>query len=358
MTYTKMIGFALIASIFVYSACQKSEPAQEPSKEPTKTEQPTPKEEPQADPKEGEKPKDNPEDNKQPEDDKPVDKPEDNKKPENDKPVDNPEDNKKPEDDKPVDTPEDNKKPEDDKPEEKPEEPKKPEQPNNPSPTPEKVKSTVLLVDYTGQYCHNCYTASKVLQSTQRNYNGLVVGVAMHGLESYSPQLFHPTAGAYHNHFLPKRGVPNNVFNNRPKASEGLDDMINKADIINTTASCTVNGESVSIKVSTAYRQGQEKQLEGKKLNLLFWITEDNVIATQKNSSEVYLNDYRHDDVFRGTLGNDLWGSKYSVGSAFDKSYSLPQGLKDKANGHLIILIIDDSTKEVYDVTSLPLIAK
>lgn len=338
MNYSRIMSFALLACSLLYSGCQRSEPTSQNNDEKKKTEEVQKTEE--------EKPKD------QPKGDNPQEQPEDNKNPEGNKPQEQPEDNKSPEGDKPKEQPEDNKSPEGDKPKEQPEPPKE-------DTSPEYVKSNVLLIDFTGQYCHNCYQAANALNSTVEGSQGFIIGVAMHGYETMGGNLFHPTAELYHKHFLPARGVPNYVFNNIPQNKLGTDEMIKKADVINAKISSRlISNQKLEFEFSSVYRRGQEKTLAGKSLNLLFWVTEDNVIASQKNITGEMISNYKHNHVFRGVLGSDTWGRSYTVGSAHKGSYELPQSLGNKANAHLIALIIDSNTKEVYDVMSVPLLGQ
>lgn len=338
MNYSRIMSFALLACSLLYSGCQRSEPTSQNNDEKKKTEEVQKTEE--------EKPKD------QPKGDNPQEQPEDNKSPESDKPQDQPEDNKNPEGNKPQEQPEDNKSPEGDKPKEQPEPPKE-------DTSPEYVKSNVLLIDFTGQYCHNCYQAANALNFTVEGSQGFIIGVAMHGYEPMGGNLLHPTAKLYHQYFLPKRGVPNNVFNNIPQNKLGTDEMIKKADVINAKISSRlISNQKLEFEFSSVYRRGQEKTLAGKSLNLLFWVTEDNVIASQKNITGEMISNYKHNHVFRGVLGSDTWGRSYTVGSVHKGSYELPQSLGNKANAHLIALIIDSNTKEVYDVMSVPLLGQ
>lgn len=368
MNYSRIMSFALLACSLLYSGCQRSEPTSQNNDEKKKTEevQKTEEEKPKDQPK-GDNPQEQPEDNKSPEGDKPQDQPEDNKNPEGDKPKEQPKDNKSPEEDKPKEQPEDNKSPEGDKPKEQPEDNKSPEgdkpkeQPEPPKEdtSPEYVKSNVLLIDFTGQYCHNCYQAANALNSTVEGSQGFIIGVAMHGYEPMGGNLLHPTAKLYHKHFLPARGVPNYVFNNIPQNKLGTDEMIKKADVINAKISSRlISNQKLEFEFSSVYRRGQEKTLAGKSLNLLFWVTEDNVIASQRNITGEMISNYKHNHVFRGVLGSDTWGRSYTVGSVHKGSYELPQSLGNKANAHLIALIIDSNTKEVYDVMSVPLLGQ
>lgn len=317
MIYTKQLILAFVACILSAYACTKSEPQPTETPEVTKREQVSPERSP-------EKPKPDTEQ------DRTKDSPKDTPPTEEEKPKDPPADNLPAGPDTPKDTP-------------------------SPSQRSALVEHKYTIADFVGQDCHNCYDQLVALKKDKERQGDKLALVTMHPSDRRSPDLYHPEASAYLDALIGRRSVPQLAFNTLKNNPEGVYDMLDRPDAIALQASLQRSGYEVTLRLSAQQRVGQEARLKGRSLRLLIWVLEDEVIAAQiDEDATTWIHDYKYDGVFRGSL-NGLWGVDFSLGKAYELSYTLPSKLRRLDKSHLLILICDASTHEALDISSLTL---
>lgn len=90
--------------------------------------------------------------------------------------------------------------------------------------------------------------------------------------------------------------------------------------------------------------------INSRKLNVLFWITENNIIGYQANRSQNYV----HNHILRGSL-NGIWGETYILGNKLHLKKDLPYKVQNAANCDLIAIVLDAETKEFLDAVKVKL---
>ncbi|MDY5857731.1 MAG: hypothetical protein SPK09_00670 [Porphyromonas sp.] len=341
MRYTRQITATLMATLLLAYACGKDEPQRQSEPEQPKQEQPA-KEEPK--PKtEEDKPKDPPAETPPAEGDKPKDPPAETPPAEGDKPKDPPAETPPAEGDKPKDPPAETPPAEGDKPK------------DPPADTKHLPRRKLLLVDFTGQRCHNCLVALKGLEAEQQELGDKRVLISMHPFSYYSPELQTQRAREYAS-FGNVSGVPNLRFNN---ATGNLPfgrwrEILEEPDIIDQSVEHRLEGESVRLSIKAKLRPELAEQWRTRQFNILVWVVEDDVLATQVDSNNNVVAGYRHQHLFRGILGENLWGDNFSFDSGFSMLQRLPT-LNDKRKAKLVVLFVDRDTKEALDVSEYAL---
>ena len=311
------------------------------------TEQPGDSEKPETDPEQPtdpEKPTDpeNPEnpDPENPDPETPVDP-----APDPDKPVD-------PDTDKPVD-------PDTDKPVDP-----DPDQPITPDPDdngPEPGKSTSVAYDFTAQYCIYCPNMTRTLEERQKEYPGHYIIITLHSSQYNSPDLYQGEAEAYHKNMIAEgtlqAGYPNNIFNSLGSymTTKDVKEYINSPSLFQLDGLVQMEGNQLTASLKAVVCKGQSHRLQGKDCIVMFWLTENGVIAKQYDTDTPggWNMQYNHKFLFRKAL-NGLWGEAYLPGETYTFSTSLPEGVVAD-NSQVVMLILDKTTKETLAAAEYPL---
>ncbi len=190
----------------------------------------------------------------------------------------------------------------------------------------------ILVEDYTGFKCGNCPEAHELLQGLINNYCDHIVAVSLHvgyfARPSVSPPYnidFRTEAGEEYNEYfgaeaagLPVGMVDRTEFNGsrllNPNAwADAIVSELEKPLLLDVEVHNTYNDTSrkVNIKVDVAALQDLTANLY-----LSVWVTEDSIIAPQKDyrRNPPDILNYVHRHVFRGAV-NSTWGDQIVNGT-------------------------------------------
>ncbi len=245
------------------------------------------------------------------------------------------------------------------------------------------------MEDYTGHSCVNCPRAAKAARNLEALYGEKLIVMSVHvgdfalpapgdGL----PEDFRTQAGTdWDNKFIHTAtgtGLPNGMVNRWgfPTTSNIIGDgawgskissMMTQVPYMSvafqnniyTAADSTVSG-TVKVKVL---------KVNNYKTNLTICITEDSIIAGQKNSVSfgdpslpAFVPNYNHMHLLRGSI-NGSWGSTVFDGTAYNLvgtekptsyTYKIPKSLWKVKNLHLIAFVYDANTYEVLQAEEIP----
>lgn len=218
------------------------------------------------------------------------------------------------------------------------------------------AKSEFLVVKFTGQACMYCYSMSSSLRQDEKDHAPNLILVNMHAIARFSPDLYNEQATTYRAQYVPhKTGIPSVSKNlSRDNDFTWMSNMSALPDFVHATTSATLSGRSVSVRFNSQPYRGREANVQGKNLNLIIWAAENDVRQSQINAEGVWLHEYVHQHVFRGSL-NGLWGEPVSLGQEYSKTFTLPSSLGTATNGELIFVLIDRDTKAMVDVSRVQL---
>ncbi len=199
----------------------------------------------------------------------------------------------------------------------------------------------VLIEELTGVSCPNCPAGSSELQNIITDFEGLVVGVGIHGdfltepVEGHSIYDFRTNvASELESHFAPFLGKPAAVINRVQFPTEdflGIDNIdlwqqyvlaeFNKSSQI--TFEYNIDYDPATRTVTLGLDIFPVVDLPGQ-YALSLMVTEGHIIDAQKNVSEI-IDDYEHEHVLRdmmtATLGDPI-GSNLEQGKAVSKTYT------------------------------------
>lgn len=182
-----------------------------------------------------------------------------------------------------------------------------------------KAERAVLIEDFTGQNCNNCPEAHSVIDLLKEQYGDAVIAVSIHaGSFGVSKDrtlypdyvgLMQPEGNEYNDYFSIK-SWPAGTINRRGGAMEHDKWAAAVRSELSTEAKAAIRVEATlsdgEISISTEI---SPKAAINARLQL--WITEDNIVAFQRDGSN-RIPDYRHDHVFRAAV-NGTWGEDVSL---------------------------------------------
>ena len=214
----------------------------------------------------------------------------------------------------------------------------------------------VLIEDFTGQKCVNCPKAAEAIHEIQQVYGDTaVVAVAIHcgpfafdGTSKYPIGLHTATGDEYWNNWFEStqgqpvakinRGAATNDYGNW--SNEVVAALQQTTDVqINATSTFDEASRKLDITTTTI-------ATAGKKAMLQLWLTEDNIIAMQKDGANT-LGDYQHNHVFRGAV-NGTWGEEFTYTESlitFHHTYTLPADW-DAKNVHIVAFVYNENGVE------------
>ncbi|MCR5312899.1 MAG: Omp28 family outer membrane lipoprotein [Bacteroidaceae bacterium] len=217
---------------------------------------------------------------------------------------------------------------------------------------PANVSKNVLLMDFTGQRCANCPTATEMLESVQQQYGAdTVIVVSIHS----GPLGFKGSNSAVGlatdlgDEYYEKWGIE--------YQPQGVVDYLEKADYITWPAIIRKHLEcetDVQLQIESTYDKVEEKasieveamsidgQVDG---NLQLWIIEDSITALQVMPDGTANAAYIHNSVFRETL-NGSEGEPISLteGETCVKKYNF--NMKENWNADNISVVAFVYTSE------------
>ena len=199
------------------------------------------------------------------------------------------------------------------------------------------AKRNVLLEDFTGQNCSNCPTAHEVVKNLKEQYGDAVVAVAVHatsvfGISEDKPQgLMLPEGDVYLSRWADPGNVslPTGVVNRKGGICDYSDwsTAVRNALAEETSVQLVVEADTVQGQDSIAIRVHLVPGLTAE-AKLQLWITEDSIVARQRNPSGTDRN-YVHNHVYRGAV-NGVGGEVVSMQE--NQFVDLERGIRIKSN--------------------------
>ena len=180
---------------------------------------------------------------------------------------------------------------------------------------------TVLLEEFTGQWCMNCPDGHAVIKALKEQYGDKFIAVSIHAgpdVNSWAEEddqeapyvgLRQPE-GVKYGEMWNVKSFPNGVFNrtgdlvDRKAWATAITSELTKPTDLNISVSAQYDKDSDNISITTTLEPTAD--ISGK---LQLWVVESGINAIQLNGSSYDLT-YIHDDVFRcsvnGTDGEDI----------------------------------------------------
>ena len=231
----------------------------------------------------------------------------------------------------------------------------------------------VLLEDYTGHLCVNCPGAAITAQNLKEQYGDKLVVIAVHAgffataysSGNYTYDFTTPAGTAWDTDFgISAVGNPNGMVNRRkfdntyvisPSGWTGaVGMMVSEAPRLDIQVVNTYNpgDRKLNVTVNTQFLETIDRNLK-----LIVAITEDSIVAPQKNIDPLAgdtpeIIDYVHMHALRGTITN-TWGTAIAAFGTVNPasiSNSFVYTLADNwipANCRVVAFVYDVDTKEV-----------
>lgn len=211
---------------------------------------------------------------------------------------------------------------------------------------------TVLIEDFTGQFCVNCPRAHETMNSLIAQYGEQVIAVSIHAGndvnamdESYGG-LRNADGAAYGEKWnIQQMGFPKGIINRHtaPLNDDAWGKAVSKELETDASAELTVNAKlsAGGSKIDITTNIKPLDNIEGK---LQLWIIENGIIALQQKSDGFDMS-YEHNHVFRGAV-NGLWGEDISLklDSPVTKEHSMAvkTGVWNTANLEVVAFVYND----------------
>lgn len=214
-------------------------------------------------------------------------------------------------------------------------------------------KSNVVAMDFTGMRCPACpWTIERLARQSEELKPNLLV-VAIQVWQYCRDHAYWAEEGDQYRSYRASlvRGYPTVLLNNIEVSGESyrMRQLIEQAPVLESRLTTRRTERNVEIDFrSQATAKGPS--LAEKNLNVLFWVTENNVIGYQSQRS----HDYVHNHLLRGSL-NTLWGESYKLGAELRLQKKLPEKVKVPANCDLIAIVLDADSKEFIDAVKVAL---
>ncbi len=182
------------------------------------------------------------------------------------------------------------------------------------------AKRSILIEDFTGQFCSNCPEAHKVIRDLQAQYDDAVIAVAIHAghfgiAEGSNPNiigLMQPEGNDYATHWGVE-AYPSGLINRTSGLLKHTEwatyarEALSQEAMVDIALDCKVSDDSTRLCINTEIVSNIP--MEGNKLQL--WITESNITTVQQNGGTLDTH-YVHHHVYRASV-NDTWGEEVSI---------------------------------------------
>lgn len=242
----------------------------------------------------------------------------------------------------------------------------------------------ILLEDYSGHACVNCPRAANVAKILEKSYGEEIVVMTVHvgffaepSVSDGLPEDFRTAAGnAWGSKFNIGSNLPQGMINRVGYPSSHIIPDAAWAskisDVIMQLPYVSIEFENNNYTTIDSTLRGNLKikmlKLNNYKLNVQICITEDSIIAPQKNSTSTgdpnqpaFIPYYVHNHLLRGAV-NGSWGEQITqglnynlVGTEIVKPYiyTFPKTNWNVKNCHLIAFVYDAITYEVLQVEEI-----
>lgn len=226
----------------------------------------------------------------------------------------------------------------------------------------------VLLVEFTGYQCLNCPLAAEEAHKLLERYEENLVVVAMHPKQvqlSRHPLLMCPESGIYFEALGGNgaTGLPTGSINMSASLRSYTDwagDFIRSAmtmPALSLALSAVAPAQSsdtlyhATITLSSTTNQPSA-------MRVLLWVTEDDVVAPQKQPDGSVIEDNHHQHVLRAELlSEDGWGEALTLRDTrtIETSFTLPGNVIKAEHCHLVAVVMDEDSREVLNVKQIKL---
>lgn len=240
--------------------------------------------------------------------------------------------------------------------------------------TPPAGDRNVLLEEFTGQDCPNCPEGAREAHRLQETYSGLVV-VGIHAGVFAGRSAFVTDAGnEYWEHFYSdgnQRGYPAAMINRDGNVSTGYQQQwaswVASAVQLPTYYELSLAAvyDEATRSLTVASLLGKSTIQTDESVKLLLLLTENGIVSFQ-NSNGQLIEDYVHDHVLRGAIGDqddepNYWGVDVEVGypeatEVVSQPYVLDEAWVAE-NMNVVGILYDAATYEVLQVEEVPVVA-
>lgn len=179
------------------------------------------------------------------------------------------------------------------------------------------AKRSILIEDFTGQFCSNCPEAHKVISDLQAQYDDAVIAVAIHAghfgiAEGSNPNfvgLMQSEGSTYAAHWGVE-AYPAGVINRTSGLLKHTEwaAYARQALTKDSQVSIDLSAEAVDDSIVVRTELQSATALNAK---LQLWITESNITTVQQNGGTLDLN-YVHHHVYRASV-NGVWGEEVTL---------------------------------------------
>lgn len=212
---------------------------------------------------------------------------------------------------------------------------------------------TVLLEDFTGQNCRNCPDAHKEIELIKEQHGDNVIAVSVHAggfgisvnstnFETDYVGLMQPEGDEYDSRYNTLQTWPAGTVNrgstlNSDSWATAVRNALSTEAEIAIDIEAAPSADKSTIEITSTLRPSAN--LKGR---YQLWMTEDNIVARQRNGSKL-IRDYVHNHVFRGAI-NGTWGEEMTLTSGVHSTLS-----------HSVA--VRNNEKERWDVNNLTVVA-
>ncbi len=222
----------------------------------------------------------------------------------------------------------------------------------------------LIAFEFTGQYCYACPAEAKKMKTYKNAFKEKFLYIAMHPSSRGSQQLYCKDASIHFNNLVSlgkfRRELPNTSFNSL--GSYSVPSNISEYDLAHGESNLAFNTKithkkrDISVEFAAIACEDKKQITENKKINVLMWVIQNNIKTAQYVNSSWDRN-YIHHYVLRGSI-NGTWGEPYTLGSVYKATNKkIPTEVFDITNkeAYLLVLVIDNDTKQVYGAAQYPL---
>lgn len=238
----------------------------------------------------------------------------------------------------------------------------KPIDSKNSEETTEEKQASLIVLSYTGQDCSVCTTWIRkgffdVFK--QDEYKDRVIKVSLHPRRGLTRSLYHEEADDYEafkglNVPGKTRGIPKVIAANRrdifPVKNE-LDENLAIESGLNSKLEAKLKGNKLEYSFVTKKIKNKTFKHNKENLKVIFWLLESDITAYQTG----FGYDYKHDNVFIGTLDGKLWGSDIKLGQKYTAS-NVDISKMFKAGGKklsVVAIVMDGDNREFIDAVKV-----
>ena len=217
-------------------------------------------------------------------------------------------------------------------------------------------RSPVVAVEFTGQLCRYCPNLSRALKDHETHYGAEnYIITPLHSLTQFSSlpprhvSLYHPEAEIYSASIAVHSGLPQLVYNTLgPTVSDlELKDKFLEDDLLECTGEVySADGKQLTLDIRTRLRRNRQQFIQGKKIDILFWAMENDIVAYQDDNGKQTYPAHQH--IFRGSI-NGTWGEEYTIGSVYHKTYDVPSAVTEVKNTDVVVFFLDHDTRTILD---------